>query len=190
VTAPADAFRHSPAPPRSTLVAVRQAAAVTRAQSVAMRSCARRAVERATALLAESAEAARRARATGSLLGGTATTLALLLVARRDEENGPASLAGRVVLRHRARHARSLERPPATSRPVPTRTFTDGDGLHWTLSERDARHVPGARGERCLILENDAIVRRLWVYPADWSELPTEALMALASLAGRGSGRG
>ncbi len=49
----------------------------------------------------------------------------------------------------------------------------------WVVREVDARNVPGARGERCLILENHERVRRLWVYPAGWSRLPDEALLAI-----------
>jgi hypothetical protein len=49
----------------------------------------------------------------------------------------------------------------------------------WTVSEVDARDVPGARGSHCLICESDLSVRRLWSYPADWHRLEDNRLLAL-----------
>lgn len=50
---------------------------------------------------------------------------------------------------------------------------------HWLITEVDARGVPGARADRCLICQNEQVVRRLWAYPATWHELSDEALVAL-----------
>lgn len=53
------------------------------------------------------------------------------------------------------------------------------DGERWTITEVDARDVPGARGDYCLICESDLSVRRLWKYPADWHRVEDEKLLAL-----------
>ena len=52
-------------------------------------------------------------------------------------------------------------------------------GDRWMIAEIDARGIPGARRERCLICQSDQVVRRLWAYPADWHTLSDEALAAL-----------
>src|SRR4051794_35182356 len=46
----------------------------------------------------------------------------------------------------------------------------------WDVREADARDVPGARGPRCLIFESPEVVRRVWVFPANWRELDDDAL--------------
>ena len=53
------------------------------------------------------------------------------------------------------------------------------DSERWTISEVDAREVPGARGDSCLICESDFSVRRLWSYPADWDRIEDARLLAL-----------
>lgn len=47
------------------------------------------------------------------------------------------------------------------------------------VAEADARDVPGAQGAHCLILETEALMRRIWHYPADWDRLDDSRLMAL-----------
>ena len=49
----------------------------------------------------------------------------------------------------------------------------------WTVREIDARDLPGSRGERCLVFEDHATVRRVWDFPADWVALPAAALIRL-----------
>ena len=71
------------------------------------------------------------------------------------------------------------------------RRVSSGDD-HWLISEVDARSVPGARGDRCLVCQNEQVVRRLWFYPPGWHELSDVALIALcdgklADVATRGS---
>jgi hypothetical protein len=44
------------------------------------------------------------------------------------------------------------------------------DGLLWVVREVETENVPGARAGRCLLFESDAVVRRVWEYPADWAE--------------------
>ncbi len=58
--------------------------------------------------------------------------------------------------------------------------FLDDGGVRWRVTERDARDDPGARGDRCLIFTCAEAVRRVWGYPADWRNLPREALIALS----------
>jgi hypothetical protein len=52
----------------------------------------------------------------------------------------------------------------------------------WTVRELDARALPGARGARCLVFENEVLVRRVWDYPAAWLTWPAAALLQLAGL--------
>ena len=47
------------------------------------------------------------------------------------------------------------------------------------VAEVDARHVPGACSDYCLIRETDSQMRRIWHYPADWDRLDDAALVAL-----------
>ena len=47
------------------------------------------------------------------------------------------------------------------------------------VAEADARDVPGAQGSHCLILETEALMRRIWHYPADWDRLDDSRLIAL-----------
>jgi hypothetical protein len=49
----------------------------------------------------------------------------------------------------------------------------------WVIREIDAHGIPGAVHARCLVFENDAVVRRIWRYPADWSALSDDAVLAL-----------
>ena len=56
-----------------------------------------------------------------------------------------------------------------------------GTGRRWQVREVDARCVPAARGDRCLIFDAESVVRRLWSYPADWRQMPGEELLRLAA---------
>ena len=47
------------------------------------------------------------------------------------------------------------------------------------VAEADARDVPGAQGPHCLILETEALMRRIWHYPADWDRLEDSRMIAL-----------
>lgn len=47
------------------------------------------------------------------------------------------------------------------------------------VAEVDARHVPGAQSDYCLICETDRAMRRIWRYPADWHRLEDAKLIAL-----------
>ena len=49
----------------------------------------------------------------------------------------------------------------------------------WLIAEIDARHVPGGRADRCLVCQNEQVVRRLWEYPPEWYSLSEVALRAL-----------
>lgn len=47
------------------------------------------------------------------------------------------------------------------------------------VSEADARGVPGAQNDCCLICETETAIRRIWHYPVDWHRLDDAKLMAL-----------
>lgn len=47
------------------------------------------------------------------------------------------------------------------------------------IAEFDARDIPGAWGDQCLIRSTEAAMRRIWSYPADWHRLDDEKLVAL-----------
>ena len=49
-----------------------------------------------------------------------------------------------------------------TEHEVPRIVYLDADGARWQVREVDARDVPGARGERCLLFEGEGVVRRVW----------------------------
>ena len=83
---------------------------------------------------------------------------------------------------------------PADWRPAPDREVAlrvehegprvlvePGTGLRWQVREVDARYVPAARGDRCLIFDAETVVRRLWVYPAEWRQMPGDELLRLAA---------
>jgi hypothetical protein len=53
------------------------------------------------------------------------------------------------------------------------------EGERSMIAELDARHVPGARGDYCLIRSTESAMRRIWSYPADWHRLDDAKLMAL-----------
>jgi hypothetical protein len=62
------------------------------------------------------------------------------------------------------------------------RTLVEEDtGRRWQVREMDARDIPAAQGARCLILDAETVVRRLWHYPADWRRMPAEELLRLAA---------
>ena len=58
--------------------------------------------------------------------------------------------------------------------------YTDDSHVRWTVSERDTRQDPGARGGRCLIFSCANVVRRVWDYPPGWRDLPPAALTQLS----------
>ncbi|HWZ59669.1 MAG TPA: hypothetical protein VNW46_11900 [Gemmatimonadaceae bacterium] len=63
---------------------------------------------------------------------------------------------------------------------VAAREFIDRAGTLWHVVEVDARHTPGARGDRCLLFSSPGAIRRVWHYPAEWSRVPAEELDALS----------
>lgn len=52
-------------------------------------------------------------------------------------------------------------------------------GDRWLIAEIDARGIPGAQADRCLVCQSEQVMRRLWDYPTDWHSLSDEALGAL-----------
>lgn len=83
----------------------------------------------------------------------------------------------------------SGDRRPAPDREVALRVEHEGyrvlvepgTGLRWRVREVDARCVPAAQGDRCLIFDAESVVRRLWVYPAEWRQMPGDELLRLAA---------
>ncbi|MDF1501564.1 hypothetical protein [Roseisolibacter sp. H3M3-2] len=69
--------------------------------------------------------------------------------------------------------------PSFLARDSVRRVFDERTGEEWRVSERDARHIPGARGTRCLVFDGEGIVRRVWRFPADWPTLPAATLLGL-----------
>lgn len=55
------------------------------------------------------------------------------------------------------------------------RKFTVSGEL-WSVSERDARDVPGARALTCLVFESQDTVRRCWSFPPNWRDMDDSAL--------------
>lgn len=53
------------------------------------------------------------------------------------------------------------------------------DGELWAVRELDGRGVPGAQRATCLIFEGPDLIRRLWVFPANWYDLDDAALWRL-----------
>jgi len=64
------------------------------------------------------------------------------------------------------------------------------DGVEWHVREVSAASVPGSNSERCLIFDSDATVRRVWDYPAAWSELSDEDLWHLTTVGRASTSRG
>ena len=46
----------------------------------------------------------------------------------------------------------------------------------WHVRELDTRKIPGALGDRCLVFESPEVIRRVWLFPANWWELDDGAL--------------
>jgi hypothetical protein len=65
-------------------------------------------------------------------------------------------------------------------REVPRLVYDDRTGARWRVREVDARAVPGARAESCLLFEGEGVIRRVWNYPRDWSHLSPEDLVSLS----------
>jgi hypothetical protein len=55
------------------------------------------------------------------------------------------------------------------------RTLTHEDAV-WQVREVDARKIPGALGDRCLVFDSPEVIRRVWLFPANWWELDDDAL--------------
>jgi hypothetical protein len=56
------------------------------------------------------------------------------------------------------------------------------EGELWSVTERDAKRVPGARAPTSLIFESQAAVRRAWSFPSNWRDMEDDALWRLSEL--------
>jgi hypothetical protein len=65
-------------------------------------------------------------------------------------------------------------------REAPARRVNDGK-REWVVREQDARRVPGAQQDTCLLFVADDVVRRVWRYPSNWYEADEDQLIALAT---------
>jgi hypothetical protein len=63
------------------------------------------------------------------------------------------------------------------------------DGVEWHVREVNAASVPGSHNERCLVFDSDMTVRRVWDYPAAWSELSDDDLWHLTTIGRASSSR-
>ena len=95
----------------------------------------------------------------------------------RERPLARASEAPRRVSPHA--DAPDSHRPGGAERDAVRRVFDERTGEEWRVSERDARHIPGARGARCLVFDGEGIVRRVWHVPPDWPALAPQALLGL-----------
>ena len=59
------------------------------------------------------------------------------------------------------------------------RMIRDETGEVWTVVERKADAIVGARRPACLIFHTDRGFTRLWIYPEKWDELSDRELLAL-----------
>jgi hypothetical protein len=62
------------------------------------------------------------------------------------------------------------------------RSLSRGEDV-WAVRERDASRVPGAYAPTCLIFESDQVVRRLWNFPSNWTDMDDDTLWRLAEVA-------
>jgi hypothetical protein len=49
----------------------------------------------------------------------------------------------------------------------------------WIVREVNARGVPGARRDTCLLCESAEVIRRIWDFPANWRTVDDESLWKL-----------
>jgi hypothetical protein len=60
-----------------------------------------------------------------------------------------------------------------------TRRLTDREGKEWLVWEEPAGHVPGSRGDSCLICDSWNARRRIWEFPDDWQLLGDDELLSV-----------
>lgn len=51
------------------------------------------------------------------------------------------------------------------------------DGTRWRVREARVYDVPGAERDSCLIGDSGNVCRRLWDYPGQWADLPSETII-------------
>src|SRR5581483_4039819 len=74
-------------------------------------------------------------------------------------------------------HSRTMPEARSTARVI----RRSGDS--WSIREMDARLVPGARADHCLICESTDVIRRVWHYPSNWHDLSDDELWHLCESA-------
>ncbi len=74
-----------------------------------------------------------------------------------------------------------MKKPVLSDVEVPlTRVFVDSSGVEWEVVEIEGSDVPAARGERCLIFQSPAAIRRVWDYPRSWTAMTASELIDLS----------
>lgn len=60
---------------------------------------------------------------------------------------------------------------------VAERAVHDVDGTRWNVREARAIEIPGALASTCLIFDGGTVVRRVWWYPENWTQLAESELL-------------
>lgn len=84
-----------------------------------------------------------------------------------------------VATARQVREAARAETPPPSGALGP-RTFRMSDGRAWSVHEAAVGPVAWAHGPHCLVFHSDAMIRRVWHYPAGWRELSDDELETLS----------
>ena len=88
----------------------------------------------------------------------------------RDTEEGARRPSGE------SRAPAPNESAPPTSRDA--KIFRDESGVTWWAHEVSGEYL-GTVGATCLLVVSANELRRVWKYPADWRDLPPDALLRL-----------
>lgn len=64
-------------------------------------------------------------------------------------------------------------------RQGPSRVIIDSSGTEWRLREMMMAEGLGGPTRRSLIALNQMVIRRFWIFPEAWFELPEPALVKL-----------
>lgn len=75
---------------------------------------------------------------------------------------------------------RGAVRSACLSSMDPTRSFFDGQGVQWRVTERLVARTPHQPPRRCLFFEAAHVIRRVCAYPEDWQQLADTELERLS----------
>jgi hypothetical protein len=60
------------------------------------------------------------------------------------------------------------------------REYLDQAGVQWRVVEVDARSVPAAQRDRCLLFCSISAIRRVWQYPDEWFGVEPDELTTIS----------